>query len=601
DPSRIGIVLFGRPYNAFVPEANKGIPHKFASRGISIIPVDFLDLGQYRVRDHMYWSMGQINLKGASAVREHPQLFGTYITNFSCGPDSFIVGYFRDIMGSKPSLTLELDNHTADAGLETRIEAFLDIVARYRKLQSLKKENKKPLPSFIPTRSQLEQSRYRIITSEGETVTLFDPRVRLVFASINPFTSQAIAATYRSKGIRSLVLPPANEEHLKIGRGNTSCKECLPLQLTSGAMLKYLREERPADEITVFFYPTAEGPCRFGQYRDFMQDLVIKQQIENVTFFSPSSKDGYGGLGREFILLNWNAIVIADIFEDIHNAMLVIAAHPEKALAKLGDIWSDIIRSLEKGQDVFREAIKQASETLKEIPQKTPLAEVPQVLIVGEIYVRKEGISRRWLPERLAAHGIVSHVAPIHEWVYYVDWLLENDLGLFRADLKSRIKTKIKHNIMVKAEKEIKGVMAESGWYLPRLIDIDHIVNAGKRFISPRLLGEAILTIGGPLAEVGDEFCGAIAIGPFGCMPNRLSESILNLKMDREHVLPFRNDMLTDLVTRRINNLPFLAIESDGNPFPQVIEARLETFIIQALRLHSVLKDIRTTAIKGTA
>ena len=37
-----------------------------------------------------------------------PQLFGTYITNFSCGPDSFIIGYFRDIMGRKPSLTLEL-------------------------------------------------------------------------------------------------------------------------------------------------------------------------------------------------------------------------------------------------------------------------------------------------------------------------------------------------------------------------------------------------------------------------------------------------------------------------------------------------------------
>ena len=30
-------------------------------------------------------------------------------------------------MGQKPSLTLELDSHTADAGLDTRIDAFLDI------------------------------------------------------------------------------------------------------------------------------------------------------------------------------------------------------------------------------------------------------------------------------------------------------------------------------------------------------------------------------------------------------------------------------------------------------------------------------------------
>ena len=41
--------------------------------------------------------------------------------------------------GAKPSLTLELDSHTADAGLETRIEAFLDIVQHYRELESKKR------------------------------------------------------------------------------------------------------------------------------------------------------------------------------------------------------------------------------------------------------------------------------------------------------------------------------------------------------------------------------------------------------------------------------------------------------------------------------
>ncbi|MCX5873403.1 MAG: hypothetical protein NTY51_09260, partial [Deltaproteobacteria bacterium] len=32
--------------------------------------------------------------------------------------------------------------------------------------------------------------------------------------------------------------------------------------------------------------------------------------------------------------------------------------------------------------------------------------------------------------------------------------------------------------------------------------------------------------------------------------------------------------------------LPFLAIETDGNAFPQIIEARLEAFSLQAKRLH---------------
>ena len=78
--------------------------------------------------------MGQMILKAARFVEKHPQLFAAYITNFSCGPDSFLITYFRSIMGRKPSLTLELDSHTADAGLETRIEAFLDIINEYRQI-----------------------------------------------------------------------------------------------------------------------------------------------------------------------------------------------------------------------------------------------------------------------------------------------------------------------------------------------------------------------------------------------------------------------------------------------------------------------------------
>jgi predicted nucleotide-binding protein (sugar kinase/HSP70/actin superfamily) len=98
-PDRTAVVIVGRSYNAFVPEANMGIPHKFASRGVPVIPFDFLPLDEEPVQDKMYWSTGQSILQGSTFIERHPQLFGCYITNFSCGPDSFLVGYFRTIMG----------------------------------------------------------------------------------------------------------------------------------------------------------------------------------------------------------------------------------------------------------------------------------------------------------------------------------------------------------------------------------------------------------------------------------------------------------------------------------------------------------------------
>ena len=597
NPDQIGVVLFGRPYNAFMPEANKGIPHKFASRGIKLIPVDFLDLKDAKVRDHMYWTMGQINLKGAAIVEAHPQLFGTFITNFSCGPDSFVVGYFRSIMGTKPSLTLELDNHTADAGLETRIEAFLDIVARYRVLKDRGAALVEKKDDFVKAESRMEDGKMIITTSEGEEVSIFDERVRVVFASISEYATPGIAAAFTSRGINSHPLPAPNEEELKIGRGNSSCKECLPLQLTTGGYIQYLKDKRPEDEITVFFYPTANGPCRFGQYQDFMRDLVKKQKIKNVTFLSTSSADGYGGLGQRTTLMIYYSVVIADIFEDMRHAMLVNTDNPDQAIGRLNEIWKEVLVGIESGQKAFFEVIERAALDLQEIEQKAVLQSLPHVLIVGEIYVRKDGISRRWLPERMAQHGIVSHVAPLHEWIHYVDWLVLNKEHMFGASTMDRMKTRLKNSIMSRGERKIKAIMASSGWYIKRLINIDHVIDASKQYISPKLPGEAVVTTGGPLAEVGTEFCGAIAIGPFGCMPNRLSESILNLKMSKEHILKHRHDDMTRTVMEEVSHLPFLAVESDGNPFPQVIEARLETFMLQSFRLHEVMEKYNTAEV----
>jgi predicted nucleotide-binding protein (sugar kinase/HSP70/actin superfamily) len=99
--------------------------------------------------------------------------------------------------------------------------------------------------------------------------------------------------------------------------------------------------------------------------------------------------------------------------------------------------------------------------------------------------------------------------------------------------------------------------------------DVDHLISCARDHIDPALTGEAILTVGAGLAEVPDPYCGVIAIGPFGCMPNRVAEAIL---------------------TKEMGTLPFLAIESDGNPFPQVIAAKLEVFLMQALRLHEQMR-----------
>ena len=86
---------------------------------------------------------------------------------------------------------------------------------------------------------------------------------------------------------------------------------------------------------------------------------------------------------------------------------------------------------------------------------------------------------------------------------------------------------------MIKAEEDVKKLLSGSGWFVHRVVDVNHLVKAGEQSVSRNLIGEAILTVGGPMVEEGTHFCDSIAIGPFSCMPNRLAESVLSLNFDR--------------------------------------------------------------------
>jgi len=57
--------------------------------------------------------------------RNRPKFHMIYITNFKCGPDSFVRHFITKASGS-PYLTLQFDGHGNDAGYVTRCEAYLD-------------------------------------------------------------------------------------------------------------------------------------------------------------------------------------------------------------------------------------------------------------------------------------------------------------------------------------------------------------------------------------------------------------------------------------------------------------------------------------------
>jgi predicted nucleotide-binding protein (sugar kinase/HSP70/actin superfamily) len=124
-----GVVLLGRPYNIYDGGANLEIATKLREYyGANVIPFDFIDLDPgfvARYEADFYWSYGAKILGAAAFTRDRPNLHLIYLTNFNCGPDSYVKHYVTEASG-RPFLALQVDGHNNDAGLLTRCEAYLD-------------------------------------------------------------------------------------------------------------------------------------------------------------------------------------------------------------------------------------------------------------------------------------------------------------------------------------------------------------------------------------------------------------------------------------------------------------------------------------------
>jgi len=164
--------------------------------------MDFLPLESVAPSEEireMYWRYGQRILAAAKIIKEDPRLYAVYISNFGCGPDSFISHFFRDLSKGKPYLQLEIDEHSADAGAITRCEAFLD---------SLKN---------VQTKKSLSSKREKLRTD----------RTKKIYIPYMCDHSFAVAAAFQACGVDADVFPESDEETFTGGGNSLPAKSAI--------------------------------------------------------------------------------------------------------------------------------------------------------------------------------------------------------------------------------------------------------------------------------------------------------------------------------------------------------------------------------------
>jgi len=596
------IALCGRPYNALSGQANMGIPRKFATRGYTVIPFDFLPIQDETITDNMYWYYGQQNLKTAVQVKQHPNLFLCFVTNFSCAPDSFILHYLRWIHNTKPFLILELDSHTADAGVDTRIEAFLDIVEGYRRAKVTEEEMMVKRDWDL----QLEGNKTFVRNNaSGEVIELNDKRVKLLWPSMGQLASRILSGICRSHGIDSIALPEADVHTAGRARAVASGKECIPSLLVLGAFLDYFaKTEIDPNRVYLLFMPLTTGPCRTGQYAIFYQNLFQELGYKNVVCLSLNSDNSYGELGTDFSTRAWVGVLLGDFMRDAQNTLETLASNPVEAMKTFRAIEEEIANAASGGPNAIWQGLPDWTDRLAKIPLRKKLSDSRKVLVVGEIFVRRDEYSVGPLTRLLSSRGIVAKITGLGEWIHYLDWdqvrrykKLMNALPLLKRPFSPEFRKLawLKIELLWKHRQEVRmGKLFEKTGLIPHAPhDMKEIMARSFEFGDPELESEASLSPAVSAIAMEEGWDGVAIISPFACLPGRLIEATYG---------PWARD----------RGLPVIAIENDGNAYPPNVVSRIEIFAhnvsrglrgegVQDKHLHLVACEVDETPVSPSA
>ena len=139
--------------------------------------------------------------------------------------------------------------------------------------------------------------------------TLWIPRMTYVGARM-------MAAVFRSARIDAAVTPDSDERTLELGGLYSSGEECYPEKVTLGDFLRIIHSEDFDPDRTAFFMPTAEGPCRFGQYAPYLRQVLDEMGYRDIPVISATSKNSYDGLADHATTMIrdlWRGLVASDI------------------------------------------------------------------------------------------------------------------------------------------------------------------------------------------------------------------------------------------------------------------------------------------------
>lgn len=135
-PNTMKILLLGHNYNVYDMFSNGDIMKKLDELGVeAVTEKSVLQKEKEQAVDNLglmkkpFWE-SLIRTLGTALCLRHEVEGVVYLSSFSCGPDAVILELIKSYVQELPILVLKLDEHRGEAGFETRLEAFADLLKK---------------------------------------------------------------------------------------------------------------------------------------------------------------------------------------------------------------------------------------------------------------------------------------------------------------------------------------------------------------------------------------------------------------------------------------------------------------------------------------
>ena len=423
---------------------------------------------------------------------------------------------------------------------------------------------------------------------------------KVIIPAMADGSARLLAAAFRAVGFDAGVTPPSDGRTLELGSRYTYGDECFPAKVTIGDFMKVLEDPKTDPSRTILFLPSADGPCRFGQYAPYLRSLLDTTGYQQVRILSPNCEDGYASLGRvamPFLRTAWRAAIAGDLVEKL---LLMIRPYEVKP---------------GEADQAYQESI----QTLSEVLENAPLSPGPQLRalcdglsgcrdrfralavkrregkpligIVGEIFCRLNSFSNQDVIRRLEAYGAEAWLAGFAEWVWYANSEEQRLLKLLGRGLSwDALRARLRNHIQRRDEEALGEPFAADFAQRPEP-EMAEVLSAARPYLPAEgAVGEMVLNVGNAPCFARRGVDGVIDISPFTCMNGIVSEAIY------------------PRVSKDLGGLPIRSLYFDGSAADTDLDLELGVFVEMAWAYRRGLKTQESSmgadrgdAVMGTA